>query len=255
MKYLEKAHDYFLETNNNALFARVNIAIGYIYLGTDRSLGEVISKMKKAETYSRISNDTISLCSSLNGQAEAYLNKNKNKNIAMAISASKEATRLMKIHDTENHHGLGYSYLMLSKAYWKKKEFKKALLYNDSSLVAYKTLQYYAGLNLTYESRKNILSSAGNYKEAYKVFELLSINKDTLNKEERRKKFSRMKVEYETDRIAAEKDAAEARAQLAETTNKQNKNYLIGSIVIAVLILLSSIFYFARLRTIKTSGW
>lgn len=251
LKYLEKAHDYFLETNNNTLFARVNIAIGYIYLGTDRSLDEVISKMKKAETYSRISNDTISLSSSLNGQAEAYLNKNKN--IAMAISASKEAIWLMKIQDPEDYFLAGYSYLMLSKAYWKKKEFKKALAYNDSSLVAYKTLQYYAGLNLTYESRKNILSSAGNYKEAFEVFELFSINKDTLNKEERSKKFSRMKVEYETDRIAAEKDVAEARAQLAETTNKQNKNYLIGSIVIAVLILLSSIFYFARLKTIKTS--
>ncbi len=249
LEYLEKSEDYSKEVNDTLNLAMVNLAIGYVYLGINKSLVEVLSKMKKAEVYSRAVKDTINICASLNGQSESYLQKDKN--IDIVIKSSKEATRLMKISNSENHFILGYSYLMLSKGYRKEKKFEKALLYNDSSLVAYKALEYSAGLNLTYETRKKILVNMGNYEEAFKILELLSASKDTSNKEDREKKFSRMKVELETDRIAADKDAAEARAALAEATGVQNRNYLISAITIAILIALSSLFYFRKLKTAK----
>ncbi|MEE9363629.1 MAG: histidine kinase [Cellulophaga sp.] len=263
LAYVKKAQEYYLESNNNSDLARTYHIIGIIYENTNKGFDELMFYLKKAEEVSRsfikdtsntkahINLNTITLCGILNSQSEAYINRDKG--LTFAIDLANKSLKTIKKSTPDKHYFLGMSYFLLGKAYWKKKEFKKALLYNDSSLVAYKTMNYIIGLKRTYESRKDIFASLGNFKDAFEAAEILSIKKDTLNKEDRKKEFSRMKVEYETDRIAAEKDAAEARAQLAEATNKQNKNYLIGSIVIAVLILLSSLFYFARLKAIKIS--
>ena len=67
---------------------------------------------------------------------------------------------------------------------------------------------------------------------------------DSLETKERRQLTADMKTKYETEKIELAKEIAEAKS-------KQNKNYLIGAIVIAALILLSSLFFFGRMRARK----
>jgi len=67
---------------------------------------------------------------------------------------------------------------------------------------------------------------------------------DSLESKERKQMAADMKTKYETEKMKLAKEAAEAKS-------KRNKNYLIGAIVIGALILLSSLFFFGRMRARK----
>lgn len=67
---------------------------------------------------------------------------------------------------------------------------------------------------------------------------------DSINSIERMELAADMKTKYETEKIELAKEAAEAKSE-------RNKNYLIGSIVIGGLILLTSLFFFGRMRERK----
>ncbi|MBL4662385.1 MAG: histidine kinase [Flavobacteriaceae bacterium] len=68
--------------------------------------------------------------------------------------------------------------------------------------------------------------------------------RDSLETLDRKKISEEMKTKYETEKIALAKDAAEVKS-------KRNQNYFIGSIIIGVLILLSSLFFFGRMSARK----
>jgi len=68
--------------------------------------------------------------------------------------------------------------------------------------------------------------------------------RDSLESKERKQLTADMKTKYETEKIELAKEIAEAKS-------KRNKNYLIGAVVIAALILLSSLFFFGRMRARK----
>lgn len=68
--------------------------------------------------------------------------------------------------------------------------------------------------------------------------------KDSIESIERKEMVAEMQTKYETEKMGLEKEAAEA-------ASIRNKNYLIGSLVIASLILLSSLFFFGRIRARK----
>lgn len=87
----------------------------------------------------------------------------------------------------------------------------------------------------------SILEDQEKATEANTVY--LSI-RDSLESKERKQLAADMKTKYETEKIELAKEAAEAKS-------KRNKNYLIGAVVIAALILLSSLFFFGRMRARK----
>ena len=247
--YIQKAHGFYLKKDKYKYLSYSYGALGAIDVRTNKSLKVAMIKLKKAEEFAIQEKDTLVLINSLNLQGEAYVKNNKD--FPFAISRIKEAMRLVEIKAPGNHFNLGFAYLHLGKAYWKMGEHKKALLYNDSSLTHYKALNYIKGLKLTYENRKDILVSQGNYKQSIKAFEFFNQHKDSLFQQNRMNQLVRMKTEYETDQIIAQKQAAETKVKLAEVISKQNKNYFISSLIIALLILLASIFYFKRLKARK----
>ena len=131
------------------------------------------------------------------------------------------------------------------------KQYKKALQYNDTSLIYYNTLNYTKGLRLTYENRKDILASLGKYKESYEAFELFNQYKDSVFKKDQAFQLNRIRTEYETEQITIQKETAEAKLKLTEAVSKQNKNYFISAVIIGFLILMTSVFYFKRLKAKK----
>lgn len=262
--YAKKAEKYHLKNNDLRNLARVYHVIARIYENTHKDFDDVLHYLNKAEEVSRsfirdtsnsktqINLNITELCAILNSKSKIYIKRNKD--LTSAISFANRSIRKTKNFNPNAHYFLGYSYLLLGEAYCKKKEFKKALLYNDSALASYKAMNYDLGLLEIYENRKNILVGIGNYKKAFEVVTNLSTFKDSLNNEERKIEFNRMKAEYETDRISEEKERALTRAVFAENKNKENINYLIGTLLIAILLLLSAFFYVKKLKTEKKAA-
>jgi len=246
--YVKKAHDYSVK-NNAKLLPNTYISLGFIDLKTNKPFEQVIANLNKGEEYAILKNDTLLLSYALRVQGSAYIEHDKD--IPLAISKLKQAIKWIKKFSPNNHHSLGISYVHLGRAYWRAEDYKKALLYNDSSLVQYETLDYFKGLRLAYESRKDILASQGNYKEAFEAFKQYSKHNDSTFQKQRENQIARIKIEYETDQAIAEKETAEAQVKLTEALSKQNRNYFIGALLIAFLILLAAIFYIKRLKTRK----
>lgn len=247
--YIEKAHDFFLKTKKDKYLVLTYTALGAIYLETNKTLDTVITTLKKGEKLAIAKKDTLALGSILNIKGQAYIQKNKN--LPLAISETKKSLRLVKIKNLAARFRLGFSYLLLGKAYWKMGAYNKALRYNDSSVAMYNGFGYIKGLKLAYESRKDILASQGNYKQSFKAFEVYNQHKDSLFQKQRVNQVVRMKTEFETDQIIAEKETAETKVKLTETISKQNRNYFIGSVIIGFLMVMISIFYFKKLKDRK----
>jgi len=102
-------------------------------------------------------------------------------------------------------------------------------------------LTYIKDINQHLYIAYNIVEDYEKAKTASKIYIAI---KDSINSIERKKMIVDMKIKYETDKIALQKEAAQAES-------KQNRTYFIGAVLIASLILLSSLFFFGRLRERK----
>ncbi|WP_160112185.1 histidine kinase [Aquimarina sp. AU58] len=116
--------------------------------------------------------------------------------------------------------------------------------YEDSGASLHFKKQIFQNLFIAYSILQD-QEKATEFNRAYKKL------KDSIDSNERKELTEKLKVAYETDKIAAQKDAAEAKTKLAEATSRQNENYFIGAIIIAILILMSAVFLIGRLRARK----
>ncbi|SDH05142.1 histidine kinase [Winogradskyella thalassocola] len=248
-QYALKAHNYAQKSNDVEYLILTHTLFGIIGVKTKNSYEYVTKNLKQAKEFSLIQKDTIWLSSVLNLQGEADIEYDKS--YVDAIILLNKAAKIIRKKEPNNHFHLGFSYLNLGKAYYKMKNYREALQYNDTSLTHYNALNYTKGLRLTYENRKDILASLGKYKESNEAFELFIQNKDSVFKKEQAFQLNRIRTEYETEQITTQKERAEAKLKLTETINQKNKNYFISAAVIACLILLSSVFYFSRLKAKK----
>jgi hypothetical protein len=248
-KYLEKSLEFDLRTKNYKHLTSVYNALAEVALETDKNFEEVVFFIKKAEQHQENVSNGYSAASTLN--AEAKLRIVRDKNIPLAILKIEEAIRIVNDRETPNPYYLGYSYHLLGKAFFKTQEYKKALRYNDSALFHYKMYNYKKGLRLVYENRKEILAELGNYKQAFEASRLFESYQDSIFNKNQSNQIARMETEFETEQIRAQKEAAEAKTKLAESISAQNRNYFIGSAVIALLILTASLLYFKRTKERK----
>ncbi|MEO9741247.1 MAG: histidine kinase [Ekhidna sp.] len=250
LPYMQKAHElYLIHDKKKSGLGHTYMSIGSLYEKLNKPLTEVLDQFKEAEMIALSKNDTLLLVSIFNGRGEAFMKNNRN--VPAALSSFLKANQLLQRSQPNNHFYMGYSYNLLSEAYYITEAYSKALVHNDNALYEYNTLHYLKGLRKTYENRKNILAKLGNFKEAFDAYELFTIYRDTLYQNDRRKEFRKLKTEYETEQLAAEKATAEAQVELAESKSNQNRNYLIAVIAIAILIFLISIFLLARLQARK----
>ena len=248
-QYALKAHNYVLKSNDVEYLILTHTLFGIIGVKTKNSYEYVSENLKQAKDFSLIQKDTIWLASVLNLQAEAYIEYDKS--YVDAIILLNKASQIIRKKEPNNHFHLGFNNLNLGKAYYKMKNYRAALQYNDTSLTHYNALNYLKGLRFTYENRKDILASLGRYKESNEAFELFNQYKDSVFKKDQAFQLNRIRTEYETEQITTQKERVEAKLKLTETINQQNKSYFIGSTIIGLLIFLSSVFYFKRLKSKK----
>ena len=179
----------------------------------------------------------------------------------------------------------------LATAYKNMKQYKKAIMLLENALPYFEKMDQKTNIAASYQQLGQIASLQGDhkasvpyYEKARRIFnevgnleysknisqtlfvaysilqnqekataanEIYISLRDSIESRERMELVADMKTKYETDKIAAQKEAAEIKASLAEIENKQNKNYLIGAIIIGVLILLASLFFIGRLKATK----
>lgn len=75
--------------------------------------------------------------------------------------------------------------------------------------------------------------------------------KDSLDSKERKALIAKMETEFETEKIKRQKELAEKELAITELENKRNRNLFIGAVIVGILTLLSSLFYFERLKAKK----
>ncbi len=164
------------------------------------------------------------------------------QNINKALSYFEETGQLANIAGS-------YSYLGDIQSH--KYNHKEAIPLYNKALDIYNQINSLMQIRDTNSKLFIAYSITENYKKADKANKIYTLLNDSIDSSERNKMIAEMKTKYETDKIAAQKEAAEIKASLAENEIKQNKYYLIGTIIIGVLILLASLFFIGRLRATK----
>jgi sensor histidine kinase YesM len=248
LKYATKAHESEVKNKGYNLNSTYNL-LGLIGVETGQPFEKVLHYFEKSEEYSRIQNDTVKLANAIQMQGYTYFKNDKD--VTVAITKLEKALQLFKRHDIKNHNSLGVNFDLLSQAYLKKGLYNQALKYNDSSLIHYNTLDFNKGLRITYETRKEILANLGRYKEGFEAFEIFKKYNDSVFQKKRTNQIARLRTEFETEQITTQKETAEAQLELSKAISKQNKTLFIGAAVVALFILLASIFYLKRIKTRK----
>ncbi|MCF6306604.1 MAG: histidine kinase [Flavobacteriaceae bacterium] len=164
------------------------------------------------------------------------------QNINKALSYFEETGQLANIAG---------SYFYLGDIQSHKHNYKEAISLYNKALDIYNQINHLMQIRDTNSKLFIAYSITENYKKADKANKIYTLLNDSIDSSERNKMIAEMKTKYETDKIAAQKEAAEIKASLAENEIKQKKNYLIGAIIIGALILLASLFFIGRLRATK----
>ncbi len=93
----------------------------------------------------------------------------------------------------------------------------------------------------------------GNYKQAIINYQKHINLKDSLFNIEKHEQLAELETQYETEKITNQRNLAEERALLAETESRQNLILFISSLLVAIFIVISSFFYFSKLKQARQS--
>lgn len=257
--YIKKAHDFYLKNCESENVEPIDMTLGYdlntsyltlahIDIMMSSNLETILNNLKYSEELAIKRRDTSTLCRTLNVKGDALIRYN---NPQSGINQINKSLRLIKDYQPDNNFVLAHSYLYLSYAYSKIKRFDKALSYNDSSITHFSAMEYLKGLKNSYDNRKTILENQGKYKQSIEAYNIFNKYKDSLLNKEQVNRIDLLKTQFETEQIKREKETAEKSAEINALQSTKNRSLFIGSAIIAGLILLSSLFYFGRLKAKK----
>jgi Tfp pilus assembly protein PilF len=102
-----------------------------------------------------------------------------------------------------------------------------------------------------YKMLRDLYVKKENYKLAYNYYHLSQELKDSILGFEKQKAIADIEIKYETEKTKREKAAVEQQVEITKLESQKNKKLFLGSIFIAVLLLLSSLFYFGRIKAKK----
>ncbi len=152
---------------------------------------------------------------------------------------------------TNQESYLAHAASVLAKAYNGLKDYKQALAYNATALSIYKKQGNLKNLQKRYLLQSQILEKQKNYQQSNYFLKKYNALKDSILSKEKIEFVKEMQIKYETDKIKAEKELAESELQITEIQKKTNRNLFIAAVLIGMLILFSSLFYYSRLKLKK----
>ncbi|WP_033960170.1 tetratricopeptide repeat-containing sensor histidine kinase [Psychroserpens jangbogonensis] len=110
-----------------------------------------------------------------------------------------------------------------------------------------------ANLEVNFRVLSEVYEKKLDYKNALYYSNKETIVRDSVLGIEKKKAISDIEIKYDTEKTRREKETAEQQVVITKLESQKNKNLFIGSITIAGLLLLASVFYFSRLKAEKNA--
>lgn len=220
-------------------------------------IGNLYLKLRKLDLTERYYNRGIQMCRDVKFKPGEMVMKMSLSNLYKIQKRYEKA--LQVINEPLAYYITTKQKVRIGSTYKQMAQIKSLQGKHEESVPLYlKALDHYTDSGASLHFKKQILqnlfiaySILQNQEKALEFNTAYKKLKDSIESQERKVLTEKLKVVYETDKIAAQKDAAEAKTKLAEARSKQNKNYFVGALIIAMLILISAIFLIERLRTRK----
>ncbi|MDO6598426.1 histidine kinase [Oceanihabitans sp. 2_MG-2023] len=108
-----------------------------------------------------------------------------------------------------------------------------------------------SNLEVNYRALSELYEKKLDYKKSLYYLEKEIVVRDSVLGIEKKKVISDIEIKYDTEKTRREKEVAEQQVAITKLESQKNRNLFIGSLTVAGLLLLASVFYFSRLRAKK----
>ncbi|WP_147676131.1 tetratricopeptide repeat-containing sensor histidine kinase [Algibacter pacificus] len=233
------------ENPNKNMEAQVHFYLASAY--------EVIEKYNDAEYHYRAAKNIAEKVHFKTGIAIANSSlgilENKRKNYKTAITYLNQSLDFFKNNNQKAN--VAHSNLELAVAYANIGRVDDAISANNNAIEIYKEQNNFKNLKRVYHEQSDYYKRKRDYLNSSKYLEKYYKIKDSIFSKERVSVIEELQTKYETEKIQKEKDNAEQQVVISRLESAKNRSLFLGSVIIAGLILLTSIFYFSRLKTKK----
>ncbi|WCO01072.1 tetratricopeptide repeat-containing sensor histidine kinase [Psychroserpens ponticola] len=245
----DKAIDYYMEVYNDPKAQGNNSIIGRTCINLANSYRQK-KEFKKALSFALEAEQKVkrprSLASLKSCLASVY---SKLENYEKAHDYNKQALVLYKSLNLQSrvddaNHNIAYNYLHQKKYDDAEYYFLKTNMAMKSYDNIYTKKNNFQGLSELYYAKKE-------YKKAFDFYEKHQNIKDSIHGIDKLKAISDIEIKYETEKTKREKETAEQQVIITKLESQKNRNLFIGSLSVAGLLLLASVFYFSRLKAQK----
>ena len=243
----EKALDYYLDLEPLLIKLNVpsNLTMLYnnmagCYMGL-KQLEKAENSYKKNLQLSLESSNKHSELASYSGLAHVYSDMDKyvvsNRYYVKTLALAEE----MKIADIKVD-----ALSNLTNNFYKLGKFQEGIIYGDKALIYAKEKGFLKKEIETYNYLFQIYKEKGDSKKALEYLELHSIKEKERLAKEKANKILELQTEFEVDKKELLAQNALKEKAIAEEKVIQNRNYFIGAICLAFLILFSSLMFYGK---------
>nr|WP_294936932.1 ATP-binding protein [uncultured Flavobacterium sp.] len=214
-----------------------NLYLGYNKISpSDKYLDKSLDYSNQSLKMSQAQNDKLRSSINLGNIAEAYYHK---KNYDTALVYYFQAYNLLK--ETGNIDFMLATLQSIITTYKETKQYNKALELSEEYRKIAKENKFTGHLRDHYRSVAEIYEAQNNFKKAYQSRLLYEKYSDSILNEEKAKALIKAQIEFESENKDKEINLLNQNQELQSAQLKQQnitRNYLIGSMVLVILLLL-----------------
>lgn len=128
---------------------------------------------------------------------------------------------------------------------------KLAMAYADSAVEVFREIQQMGELFPSLYYQADVYENAGESSKALAIFKEFHELQDSVHSEQTKNITEQMRAKFETDEAVKDKQLAQLEAQKSAAESARNRNFLLGAVGVAILILIIALLYINRMRVQK----
>lgn len=249
MRDWEKADNYFEEVYNQPIIKTNKRMLSSVCINLTVTKTK-LKKYKEALKYALIAEGVEkrprSLANLFNNIGNIYEEK---KSFKLADNYYRRSLKIYEKLNSESGIQRSYNNIGNNLIGWKKYSLAEEYLLKSKALL--EEGDNIVSLSNNYEMLSALYESKGEFNKSLKYYKKKASINDTLLNRAKLTAIADYESRYKTEKVKIEKEIAEKEVQIAEEKSKKNKNNFIASLLIIGLILLASLFYFSKLKTMK----
>ena len=175
--------------------------------------------------------------------------ENKRENYKSAINYLNQSLSFFKKNNQVAN--VAHTNLELAVAYANTGRVNEAIIANEKAIKVYQEQSNIKSLSRSYLEQSDYYKRKKDYLKSNKYLEEHYKIKDSVFAKEKLSIMEEMQTKYETEKVQKEKELAEQETAITKLESQKNRNLFLGSITVAGLLLLASLFYFERVKAKK----